>query len=253
MDPRQVLPLKSIEYPERDGRPMGESDDHRDEMKDYVINVLKDFFAPDPMVYVSGNNFLYYAEGDPSVCVCPDTYVVKGVPNRQRNIYKVWEEGGHLPCFALEVTSKNTRMEDLGDKMAKHRDDLGVREYFLFDPRADWVASRLRGYVLENGLYQPAPAGSSGRLLSRELGLEVGVDERHVRFFTPGSASPLPTREERADLEQQRAEQERQRTEQERQRAEQERQRADSAEEEVRRLRVELDRLRGGKPDTDRP
>lgn len=232
MDPRKVLPPKSIEYPSRDGKPMGETDDHRDEMQEYAINVLKDFFKSDAMVYVSGDNFLYYVEGDPSVCVSPDVYVVKGVPKRQRDIFKVWEEGGHVPCFVLEVTSKGTRMEDLGDKMAKYRDDLGVREYFLFDPRAEWVANRLRGYVLENGLYQLISAGQNGRLVSRELSLEIGADERHIRFYLPGSASPLPTRGEGA---------------------EQERQRADNAEEEVRRLRAELNRLGGGKPGSDRP
>lgn len=225
MDPRKVLPTKSVEYPTRDGKPMGETDDHRDEMQDYAINVLRDFFASDVMVYVSGDNFLYYVEGDPSVCVSPDVYVVRGVPKQQRDIFKVWEEGGHVPCFVLEVTSKGTRMEDLGDKMAKYRDDLGVREYFLFDPRAEWVTNRLRGYVLEGGLYQLVTAGPNGRLTSRELGLEIGVDGRHVRFFAPGAVSPLPTRGERADR----------------------------AEEELRRLRAELERLGGGKPGADRP
>ncbi len=214
MDPRQALQAKSIEYPTRDGRPMGESDDHRDEMKDYLINVLKDFFQGDANVYVSGNNFLYYTEGVPGDCVCPDVYVVRGVPNHQRDIYRVWEEGGHSPSFVIEVSSKNTRMEDLGEKMAKYREVLGVREYFLFDPRADWIPTRLRGFLLQEGVYQPIAAGPSGRLSSGELGLELASVGRHLRLYVPGATDPLPTREE-----------------------------------EVRRLRAELDRLRGG----DRP
>ncbi len=217
MDPRHLMHAKSNEYPTRDGRPMGETDDHRDEMKDYIINVLKDHFLSDPNVYVSGNNFLYYSEGVPGDCVCPDVYVVKGVPNRQRDIYRVWEEGGRVPCFVIEVTSKNTRMEDLGDKMAKYRDMLGVREYFLFDPRADWIPTRLRGFVLDQGVYQPLGPGPSGRLSSRELGLELEALGRHLRFSVPNAGDPLPTREE-----------------------------------EVRRLRAELERLRGGAGGPDR-
>lgn len=230
MDGRGVTPAQAVEYPTRDGRPMGESDDHRDEMKDFAIDVLKDFFAPDPNVYVSGNNFLYYTEGVPADCVSPDTYVVKGAVNRQRDTYKVWEEGGKVPCFVLEVTSRSTRREDLGDKMVRYRDDLGVPEYFLFDPRAEWVTERLRGVRLENGLYQPILPAPNGRLTSQSLGLEMVAQGRHLRFYVPGSAEPLPTRAERA--------------ERERERAEGERQRADRAEAEMRRLQAEIEHLR---------
>ncbi len=211
MDRRQALQARSIEYPTRAGRPLGETDDHRKEMQAWLIEVLEDCFEHDPNVYVSGNNFLYYTEGVLADCVCPDVYVVKGVAKRERDTFKVWEEGGRVPCFVIEVTSKNTRMEDLGDKMAKYRDVLGVREYFLFDPRADWIPTRLRGYVLQDSVYQPLAAGPSGRLSSRELGLELAEVGRHLRLFVPGATDPLPTRAE-----------------------------------EVRRLRAELERLRGG-------
>ena len=201
---------------------MGESDDHRKEMNDYAINVLKDCFRSDPMVYVSGNNFLYYTEGVPADCVSPDTYVVKGVSCVSRDIFKVWEEGGHVPCFVLEVTSKSTKLEDLGTKMARYRDDLGVPEYFLFDPRKDWVKGRLQGYRLDAGMYKLIEPGPSERLASRELGLELGVESSHVRFYLPGAVDPLPTFEERAYR----------------------------AEEEARRLREELETLRQARPGT---
>ncbi|MBI3273120.1 MAG: Uma2 family endonuclease [Planctomycetes bacterium] len=260
MDGRRVLPEQAVVYPTRDGKPMGETDDHRDEMKDYGINVLKDRYQGEPQVYVSGNNFIYPTEGVSADSISPDVYVVKGVPDRQRDVYKVWEEGGHLPCFVLEVTSRSTRLEDLGAKMAKYRDDLGVKEYFLFDPRGEWIPGRLRGFVLEGGVYQPIQALASGRLPSHELGLELGVVAGHLRFFEPGAAEPLPTRAERAEREARRADAERKRAETEHRRAETERlraeaerlraeaehRRAEAAEQEVRRLRAELERLKGG-------
>lgn len=224
-----------VEYPERDGRPMGESDEHRDEMKDYGIDVLKDHFARERRVYVSGNNFIYYTKGVPADCVSPDVYVVRGVAQRQRNVYKVWEEGGRVPCFALEVTSKSTRREDLGDKMARYRDELQVADYFLFDLWGEWIPERLRGFRLAAGVYQPLAVLASGRLASRELSLELGVLDGHVRFFRPGEDEPLPTRGEQAQLYRQRAEQERAR-------AERERKRAERAERELARLR------RAGRP-----
>lgn len=219
----------AVEYPVRDGKPMGETDQHRDELKDYALNVLLDHFAGIPGVYVSGNNFVYYAEGDPRVVVSPDTYVVKGVEQAQRDTFKVWEHEGRRPCFVLEITSKSTRREDLGAKMSRYRDDLEVPEYFLFDPRAEWIQEGLRGFSLaEPGLYQPMEPDARGRFPSAALGLELGVLGGHLRFFRPGEPDPLPTRAERADAE--------------RQRADAERQRADAAEAELERLRAELDR-----------
>ena len=217
MDPN--VHTQPIVYPVRDGRPMGETDEHRDEMMSYAIDVLRAFFAADPMVYVSGNNFIYYTEGVPGDCVSPDAYVVRGVPNRLRDVYKVWEEGSKVPVFALEVTSKSTRSEDLGGKKSKYQDDLKVREYFLFDLRGDWLPERLRGYRLAGDLYLPIAANAAGRLPSEELALELGVQGRHLRFYRPGAAEPLPTDAERAA----------------------------TAEAEVARLRAEIERLRGGK------
>jgi Uma2 family endonuclease len=205
---------------------MGETDQHRDEMQRYVIEVLEAHFAREPRVYVSGNNFLYWTKGVPSDCLSPDGYVVKGVAKKRRDTFKVWEEGHHKPCFVLEVTSKKTRHEDLGDKMAKYRDDLAVPEYFLFDPRADWIPERLRGFVLVEGIYQPVRPDARGRLSSEALGLELGVDGEHIRFYKPGARAPLPTDKERTARAHDRA---------------------SRAEAEVRRLRAEVARLRSKK------
>ncbi|MBI4612219.1 MAG: Uma2 family endonuclease [Planctomycetes bacterium] len=231
----------AIDYPTRDGRPMGETDQHRDEMQKYAIEVLEDRYEDDPRIYVTGNNFVYYTEGVLEDVVSPDCYVVKGVAKHARDIYKVWEEGGRVPGFALEVTSRKTRREDLGDKMTKYRDELGVREYFLFDPRGEWIPEKLRGFALREGLYDPVLPTAKGRLPSRELGLELGVDrEGHLRFYPRGSDEPLPTQKERAG-------QERERARQEHERARQEHERAETAEAENRRLQAELERLRRGR------
>src|SRR5581483_5303214 len=83
---------RRVYYPTSDGKPMGETEKHRDLMI-YCIEALKAYFADDPEGYVSGNNFLYYEEGNPKARVSPDCYVVFGVEKRQRDFYKVWEEG----------------------------------------------------------------------------------------------------------------------------------------------------------------
>ena len=53
-----------IDYPESDGRPMAETPLHRDLMF-LVIEMLRLWFAKNPMVYISGNMFWYYERGNP--------------------------------------------------------------------------------------------------------------------------------------------------------------------------------------------
>ncbi len=266
MTETEAARTRPVEYPESDGQPMAESDDHADELRAAVVTLRDHFAARTPDVYVSGNNFLYYVEGDVRQVVSPDCYVVKGVANHRRPIFKVRQEGGHRPCFALELTSRTTRKNDLGDKMSTYRDDLGVAEYFLFDLTRDWVPEGLRGYRLADGVYQPILADARGRLASHELALELAIAGEQLRFYEPGAAEPLLRQDERAEraqaaaeraqavAEHERALAEHARAAAERERASAERARAEAsaaaeraakAEAEVRRLREELERLRG--------
>ena len=70
---------RPVDYPTSDGKPMAETDLHRQDMVD-VIETLQDFFAGDPQVYVTGNLLLLYEEGNRRKHVAPDVFVVRGVP-----------------------------------------------------------------------------------------------------------------------------------------------------------------------------
>ena len=76
-------PKPSIIYPESDGQPMTESDPTRDYLI-YAVEVLRQYFQSRQQVYVSGNLFIYYREGDPKAVVSPDVLVIFGVSKRQR-------------------------------------------------------------------------------------------------------------------------------------------------------------------------
>ena len=73
---RLQLKQKSTEiyYPDSDGKPMAESDLHREIMFD-LIHRLQYHFAGQT-VYVSGNLLLYYEQGNPYRSVAPDCFVV---------------------------------------------------------------------------------------------------------------------------------------------------------------------------------
>ncbi|MBI2378922.1 MAG: Uma2 family endonuclease [Deltaproteobacteria bacterium] len=216
---------REVEYPESDGKPMAESDTHRDEAQRFVIEVLEDRFEAEPRVYVSGSNFVYFVEGDPAEVVSPDAYVVFGVPKRPRRIYKVWEEG-RTPRVVFEITSKSTKKEDRGSKMVTYS-DLGVPEVYLFDPLAEWMTQSLRAFRSTGDRYLEVVPSSSRRFHSEALGLDLGVVDGHLRFFDPGTGMMLPTRKEALEQERARAEAERTRADAEGARADAERTRAD--------------------------
>jgi Uma2 family endonuclease len=235
----------------------------------YLVGKLDIHFANDPQVYVGGNMFIYFVEGDQRRHLSPDVFVVRGIakePPRRR--YLTWEEGKG-PDFVLEVTSESTREEDLDGKMRLYREELRVPEYFLFDPLDEYLRPRLQGYRLVGDQYEPI-VEQDGRLPSAVLGLHLEAEGPLLRLYDPSTGHWLPTPPElhaalqRAEAEWQRAEAERQRAEAERQRAEAERQRAEEArareaesrrqaEAEVERLRQELEDLRRRRPDNGGP
>jgi Uma2 family endonuclease len=181
---------KPIHYPETDGKPMAETDVHIDVLI-YLREALRDHFRDDPRVYVAGNMLLYYEEGNPAACVAPDVFVVQGVAKGERRTYRLWEEG-QPPTVVFEITSRGTRLEDLGTKRALYA-MLTVREYFLYDPLGEYLQPPLQGYRLQEGEYQRMPPASQGELASQELGLELRVEEGRLRLVNPATGARLPT------------------------------------------------------------
>jgi Uma2 family endonuclease len=180
----------SVDYPTSDGRPMAETDLHRDLMVE-LIQTLQAYYAADPNVYVSGNLLLYYVEGDRRRHLSPDVFVVKGVPKGPRLYYLLWEEG-RGPDVVIELTSASIRDEDVEHKMGLYRDVLKVPEYFLFDPNLEYLDPALQGYRLQKGVYVPIEPVND-RLPSEALGLHLEQDDTTVRLFDPATGERLPT------------------------------------------------------------
>jgi Uma2 family endonuclease len=186
---------KKIKYPTRDGKPMAETDFHRDVMID-LIQTLQDYYAGDPMAYVSGDLLLFYEEGNRRRHLAPDVFVVLGIPKRLRDNYLMWEEGKG-PDFVIEVTSKSTRREDETKKSELYRDVLHVSEYFLFDPLAEYLKPPFQGFRLVDGDYLPIEP-VAGRLPSEVTGLHLEAAGRSLRLYSPALGRWLPTAGERA-------------------------------------------------------
>jgi len=183
--------LKAVVYPTRDGRPMGETDKHR-ELMAYLIAALKTYFADQPNIYVSGNNFVFWEEGNPKARISPDTYVVFGAEMRLRDSYMAWKEGGLLPNVVFEVTSRKTQREDVETKLPLYEQTLRTSEYFLFDPTGDYLRPRLQGYRLINGRYVRLEL-INDRLHSEKLGLDLVQEGETLRLYDPTKGEFLLT------------------------------------------------------------
>ena len=193
-----------VEYPGSDGKPMGETLTHGRCIHD-VLYFLHGFFAARADVLVAGDNFIYYEEGNPRASVVPDVFVVFGAVKNEyraegwRDVYKLWEEPKG-PDFVLEVTSPSTRREDLVQKRSLYG-RLGVGEYFLFDPKDEYLEPRLQGMRLVGGEYEPLaevrlPGGGEEGLWSEVLGLYLYGRGRELRLYDPVGGEELRTHEE---------------------------------------------------------
>ena len=195
----QSVVSRAVVYPCSDGQPMGESDLHIDCIT-HLRDALRRHFEKRAQgeVYVAGNMFVYYEEGNPRAVVAPDVFVVFGAPVHSRDSYLLWKEPKG-PDFVLEVTSASTRREDEGRKREVYA-MLKVGEYFLYDPRGEYLAPPLQGFRLRAGEYRALPAvtvlpGGGMALRSEVLGLDLRDrrEERMLRLHDPVTGQDLFT------------------------------------------------------------
>jgi len=218
-----------------------ETDFHRNQI-DLLIRLLQHWWHDRQDFYISGNLTVYYniQQLKSRDFRGPDVFVVLGTEKKDRRSWAIWDEGGKYPNVVIELLSSSTARIDKGAKKILYQDVWRLPEYYWFHPETLEFA----GFHLVDGHYAAIAPVENGRLPSEQLGLQLGIHERQLRWFTAeGELIPLPEEAER-----QRAEQEHQRAEQERLRAEQERLRAEQEQQARERLEAYL-RSQGIDPD----
>ena len=204
----EPVPERVVEYPSSDGKPVAETPLHYDRLR-YAATALQLRYQHRADVYVGANMLVYDAEGNWREHLSPDVFVAFGVGNHDRDVYKLWEE--RPPAFVLEITSKSTRGEDERTKRRRYA-RWGVAEYFLYDPRAEYLDPPLRGLELAGRRYRrmrerALPNGARGHY-SEALGLWLWLRDGELRLHDPTTGADLLTPAEqvaRADMEAARA------------------------------------------------
>ena len=185
-----------MEYPYSDGKVLMETDPHARSIID-MRDQLDTHFKAREDAYVAGSMALYYRQGAPSAVVVPDVFVVLGAPYKQwRKSYLLWEEGGVVPSFVVEVASRSTSRRDATTKRATY-ERMGVHEYWRFDPLGELIAGRLEGWRLASGRYERVRAVRAGGWhRSEALGLELRAERWLLRFHDPRQGRDMPTHAE---------------------------------------------------------
>jgi len=209
-------------YPDSDGKLLGESGFHMIALM-LLYEALEDFFASAADVFVASDLFWYWEEGNPRASKAPDVMVARGVGKHVRYSFRGWEENAR-PGVLFEIASGRTWREDITDKVQLYA-ELGVREYFIFDPEGVYIEPPLQGFRLSRGLYVPLRAASDGSLISRELGLRLVKEGTMLRLRHARTGRRVLTRAERAENAERRTRKARQETQEARQETQEARQR----------------------------
>jgi Uma2 family endonuclease len=188
ISPPTSQPVELI-YPSSDGEPLAESYAHLLAIL-AILEILRQYLEGQEAT-VLANQFLYYSQRFPKLRVIPDVMVILGVTPGGRDNYKIWEEGQVLAVI-FEMTSGSTKDSDQVFKYNLY-EQLGVQEYWLFDPRGEWLNEQLRGYCLVGEHYQPIADGHS-----QVLNLRLGVADQLIQFYRLDTGEKLLTPAEQA-------------------------------------------------------
>ncbi|MFB2979545.1 Uma2 family endonuclease [Microseira sp. BLCC-F43] len=227
-----VLPQTESEifYPSADGEPVAETYDHLYALLT-TLEVLKQY-VKDRRATVLGNQYLYYSQGFPRLRTAPDVMVIFDVEPGGRDNYKIWEEG-QVPSVIFEMTSKGTEDQDKSFKKTLY-ESLGVKEYWLFDPKGEWISQQLQGYRLRGETYEPITDSRS-----EPLQLRLAIEGKLIGFYREDTGEKLLVPDELAEA----LKQETQARQQAEEQAELQRQRSEKLAAKLRELNIDPDSL----------
>jgi Putative restriction endonuclease len=86
---------------------------------------------------------------------------------------------------AFEMTSPSTRNQDEGFKKDLY-EQMGIQEYWQFDPKGEWIPEQLRGYQLVQEVYSPIKDN-----ISLALGLRLEPTDTLISFYRLDSEAKL--------------------------------------------------------------
>ena len=157
----------------------------------HTMDILLWRYENRPDVLVSGDNAIYYQQGNPRVHRSSDGFIAFGVDRDailQENGYKVWE-AGKPPDWVLEIASPSTARVDLGIKREVYA-SIGIGEYWRYDASGGMhYREPLVGEYLQDGRYRRFDVQTSESGIawahSPTLNLDIHWGEIRLHFYDP--------------------------------------------------------------------
>ena len=119
-----------------------------------------------------------------------------GAGSHERRTFKTWEEGV-VPAVIFEVMSEETYNADLHRKAGVYA-EIGVAEYYLFDPTGDYLGRPMLAFRLAGDDYEQQTLGPDGGIDSPVLGLRLVPDGPRLRLIDLRTGRPILTDQEKA-------------------------------------------------------
>lgn len=166
--------VSQIIYPTSDGEPVAETYDHLYAILT-TLEVLR-LYLQGRRATVLANQYLFYAENLTKLRVAPDVMVIYDVEPGGRDSYKIWEEK-QVPKVVFEMTSAGTQKEDQETKKDLY-ENIEIQEYWLFDPKGEWIDEQLIGYKLGKNGYERITNNRS-----EVLQLRLEVEGKLIGFY----------------------------------------------------------------------
>ena len=171
-----------------------------------IIEPLRHYLGNLDTTLITGDQYLIEAPAQnlagsryPDLMIAFDA----DLESHHRNNGYIIAEQGKPPDFVLEIASRSTGSEDVGDKRRDYA-RMGVPEYWRFDetPTGRWHGAMLAGDLLQNGQYHPIPIDllPNGTLqgYSPTLNVYLRWENGQLRWHDPATGRHIATfREER--------------------------------------------------------
>ena len=162
--------------------------DIHERLRSYAVSALQDRYRSEPGFYAAADMALLFERGNRAAVMAPDLLVALDAGPGLRSSYKLWQEP--VPDLVLELLSPKTWRRDVEVKPRLY-EDLGVREFWLFDP-LDKLPRPVNGWRLDGGgAYAPVPTLPDGGCRSAVLGLDLVACRGGYRFRDPATGKLL--------------------------------------------------------------
>ena len=165
----------------------------------HLVEVLRWYFRNENW-FIIGNLAIIQPYYNP---VGPDVAIFKGMVEPLKRLdelpsWRMAEPNRPAPAVVFEIGSESTWRNDMAHKQGRYA-QLGVREYFAYDPTEErlWQGARLQGWEYdEQQRPHPIRANSQGRLWSNQLNLWLADDRPKMRLYRQNGQEVLGQAEE---------------------------------------------------------